>query len=99
MVVGVNGVGKTTSIGKIAAKFVRSGRSVLLVAGDTFRAAAIDQLKIWADRTGVEVVSQKAEYAARTIRPKIRRHLDDFLIPLKPVKVKKDSLGLISDRL
>jgi len=57
MVVGVNGVGKTTSIGKIAAKFVGSGQSVLLVAGDTFRAAAIDQLKIWGDRTGVEVVA------------------------------------------
>ncbi|MCW5203218.1 signal recognition particle-docking protein FtsY [Desulfobulbus sp. US1] len=57
MVVGVNGVGKTTSIGKLAAKFVGSGQSVLLVAGDTFRAAAIDQLKIWGDRTGVEVVA------------------------------------------
>ncbi|MCW5206111.1 signal recognition particle-docking protein FtsY [Desulfobulbus sp. F5] len=55
MVVGVNGVGKTTSIGKIAAKFVKSGQSVLLVAGDTFRAAAIDQLKIWGGRIGVEV--------------------------------------------
>jgi fused signal recognition particle receptor len=59
MVVGVNGVGKTTSIGKIGAKFVRAGKSVLLVAGDTFRAAAIDQLKIWGERIGVEVVSQK----------------------------------------
>ncbi len=59
MVIGVNGVGKTTSIGKIAAKFIRSGNSVLLVAGDTFRAAAIDQLKIWGERCGVEVVSQK----------------------------------------
>lgn len=57
MVVGVNGVGKTTTIGKIAAKFVDSGQSVLLVAGDTFRAAAIDQLKIWGDRGGVEVVA------------------------------------------
>ena len=57
MVVGVNGVGKTTSIGKIAAKFVNSGQSVLLVAGDTFRAAAIDQLKIWGDRGGVEVIA------------------------------------------
>jgi len=57
MVVGVNGVGKTTSIGKIAAKFVNAGQSVLLVAGDTFRAAAIDQLKIWGDRVGVEVVA------------------------------------------
>lgn len=59
MVIGVNGVGKTTSIGKLAAKFVRSGKSVLLVAGDTFRAAAIDQLKIWGDRNDIEVVSQK----------------------------------------
>ncbi len=59
MVVGVNGVGKTTTIGKIAAKFVRSGQSVLLVAGDTFRAAAIDQLKIWGERAGVEVSAQK----------------------------------------
>ncbi len=57
MVVGVNGVGKTTSIGKIAAKFVQSGHSVLLVAGDTFRAAAIDQLKIWGERTQVQVVA------------------------------------------
>ena len=57
MVVGVNGVGKTTSIGKIAAKFVKSGQSVLLIAGDTFRAAAIDQLKIWGTRVGVEVHS------------------------------------------
>ncbi len=59
MVVGVNGVGKTTTIGKIASKFVRSGRSVLLVAADTFRAAAIDQLKIWGERTGVEVVAKE----------------------------------------
>jgi fused signal recognition particle receptor len=57
MVVGVNGVGKTTSIGKIAAKFVNAGQSVLLVAGDTFRAAAIDQLKIWGERIRVEVVA------------------------------------------
>ncbi|HHO47251.1 MAG TPA: signal recognition particle-docking protein FtsY [Desulfobacteraceae bacterium] len=59
MVVGVNGVGKTTSIGKIAAKFARSGSSVLLVAADTFRAAAIDQLKIWAERCGADIVAQK----------------------------------------
>jgi fused signal recognition particle receptor len=59
MVVGVNGVGKTTTIGKIAYKFVQSGQSVLLVAADTFRAAAIDQLKIWGKRSGVEVVAQK----------------------------------------
>jgi fused signal recognition particle receptor len=58
MVVGVNGVGKTTTIGKIAAKFVRAGQSVLLVAGDTFRAAAINQLKIWGERVGVKVIAQ-----------------------------------------
>ena len=59
MVVGVNGVGKTTTIGKMASKFVRSGRSVLLVAGDTFRAAAIDQLKVWGERVGVDVVAKE----------------------------------------
>ncbi len=58
MVVGVNGVGKTTSIGKIAAKFVRSGKSVLLVAADTFRAAAVEQLKIWARRCGADIVAR-----------------------------------------
>ncbi len=57
MVVGVNGVGKTTTIGKMAHKFVTSGQSVLLVAGDTFRAAAIDQLQIWAERIGVDVIA------------------------------------------
>ena len=59
MVIGVNGVGKTTTIGKIANKFVRSGQSVLLVAADTFRAAAIDQLKVWGERVGVEVVAKE----------------------------------------
>ena len=59
MVVGVNGVGKTTTIGKIANKFVRSGSNVLLVAADTFRAAAIDQLKIWGERVGVDVVAKQ----------------------------------------
>ena len=58
MVVGVNGVGKTTTIGKIANKFTRSGRRVLLVAGDTFRAAAIDQLKVWGERVGAEVLAK-----------------------------------------
>lgn len=60
MVVGVNGVGKTTTIGKMAHKFVKSGQSVLLVAGDTFRAAAVEQLQIWGERVGVNVVSQKS---------------------------------------
>ncbi len=56
LVIGVNGVGKTTSIGKIANKFKKEGKKVLLAAGDTFRAAAIDQLEIWATRAGVELI-------------------------------------------
>jgi len=58
MVVGVNGVGKTTTIGKIARKFLRAERSVLLVAADTFRAAATSQLKIWGERNGIRVIAQ-----------------------------------------
>ena len=56
MVIGVNGVGKTTTIGKLAHNFTEDGKKVLLGAADTFRAAAIDQLQIWADRSGVDVV-------------------------------------------
>ena len=59
MVVGVNGVGKTTTIGKLAYNFKKAGKSVLLGAADTFRAAAIDQLQIWADRVDVPLVRQK----------------------------------------
>ncbi len=58
MVVGVNGVGKTTTIGKLAYHFKNAGKEVLLGAADTFRAAAVDQLSIWADRVGVELVKQ-----------------------------------------
>jgi fused signal recognition particle receptor len=58
MVVGVNGVGKTTTIGKLANKFKESGKKVVLGASDTFRAAAVDQLIIWADRVGVPIVQQ-----------------------------------------
>lgn len=58
MVVGVNGAGKTTTIGKMAARFKGAGKSVLLGAADTFRAAAVDQLEIWAERTGVPLVKQ-----------------------------------------
>ena len=56
MVIGVNGVGKTTSIGKMAANYKAQGKKVILGAGDTFRAAAIDQLAVWADRAGVDIV-------------------------------------------
>ena len=58
LVIGVNGVGKTTSIAKIANLLKKDGKSVLLAAADTFRAAAIDQLAVWADRVGVELISQ-----------------------------------------
>ena len=57
LVIGVNGVGKTTTIGKLAAQYKKSGKKVLIAAADTFRAAAIDQLKTWADRAGVEMIS------------------------------------------
>ncbi len=57
LVTGVNGSGKTTTIGKLAARFSREGRRVMLAAGDTFRAAAIEQLKIWGDRTGSPVIA------------------------------------------
>ncbi len=60
LVAGVNGSGKTTTIGKLAAKFRADGRSVMLAAGDTFRAAAIEQLKIWSDRTGAAFMAREA---------------------------------------
>ncbi len=59
MVVGVNGVGKTTTIGKLAYQFKKAGKSVYLGAADTFRAAAVDQLVIWAERAGVPIIKQK----------------------------------------
>ncbi len=59
LVVGVNGVGKTTSIGKLAQYYQRQGRKVVLAAGDTFRAAAIDQLEVWGERTGSDVIKQR----------------------------------------
>ena len=59
MVVGVNGTGKTTSVAKLAAFYKKSGKTVVLAAGDTFRAAAVDQLRTWGDRIGVTVVSGK----------------------------------------
>ena len=59
LVVGVNGSGKTTTIGKLAARFRAEGRTVMLAAGDTFRAAAIDQLKIWGQRTSATVIARE----------------------------------------
>ena len=62
MVVGVNGVGKTTTIGKIASQLKSSGKKVMIGAADTFRAAAVEQLDIWAQRAGVEIVKQQREW-------------------------------------
>ncbi len=59
LVIGVNGVGKTTTIGKLAAMYKKEGKKVILGAADTFRAAAIEQLEVWADRAGVEIVKHK----------------------------------------
>ena len=59
MIVGVNGVGKTTTIGKLANKFRNAGKSVIIGAADTFRAGAIDQLEVWAKRAKVDIVKQQ----------------------------------------
>ncbi len=59
MMIGVNGVGKTTTIGKLAAKLKNEGKTVMLAAADTFRAAAIDQLQVWADRSGVDIIKHQ----------------------------------------
>jgi fused signal recognition particle receptor len=85
MVVGVNGVGKTTTIGKLAYHFTKAGKSVLLGAADTFRAAAIDQLSIWADRTGVSIVKQDmgsdpAAVAFDTATSAVNRKIDVVII-------------------
>lgn len=61
LVVGVNGVGKTTSIGKIANRLKQDGKKVVIAAADTFRAAAVEQLEIWANRAGCQIVKKKKE--------------------------------------
>ncbi len=85
MIVGVNGVGKTTTIGKLAYRYRQAGRSVLLGAADTFRAAAIEQLDIWAERAGVPMVKQKhgsdpAAVAFDTLDSAQRRNTDVVII-------------------
>jgi fused signal recognition particle receptor len=85
MVVGVNGVGKTTTIGKLASHFKKAGKSVLIGAADTFRAAAIDQLTIWAERAGVPMVKQKmnsdpASVAYDTISSAMANNVDVVII-------------------
>ncbi len=85
MVVGVNGTGKTTSIGKLAARYTSSGKKVLIAAADTFRAAAIEQLMIWADRANAEIVKQKertdpAAVAYDSIEAALARSCDIVLV-------------------
>lgn len=85
MVVGVNGVGKTTTIGKLANQFKKAGYSVVLGAADTFRAAAIDQLQIWADRVGVPLVKQQmgsdpASVAFDTLQSAVAQNADIVII-------------------
>lgn len=85
MVVGVNGVGKTTTIGKLAYQFKQVGKKVILGASDTFRAAAVDQLKIWADRVGVDIVTQgmgadPASVAFDTLKSAVAKHADVVII-------------------
>jgi len=85
LVVGVNGVGKTTTIGKLAHNFKQAGKSVLLGAADTFRAAAVDQLTIWSERAGVPIVkkemgSDPASVAFDTVNAGVSRDVDIIII-------------------
>ena len=85
MVVGVNGVGKTTTIGKLAYRFKEAGNKVVLGASDTFRAAAIDQLQVWADRVGVPLVKQTmgsdpASVAFDTLSSAVAQNADIVII-------------------
>ena len=85
MVVGVNGVGKTTTIGKLAFQFKKQGYKVVLGAADTFRAAAIDQLQIWADRVGIPIVKQSmgsdpASVAFDTLQSAVNQNADVVIV-------------------
>ncbi|MFQ3182291.1 MAG: fused signal recognition particle receptor, partial [Polaribacter sp.] len=85
MVVGVNGVGKTTTIGKLASQFKKQGLKVVLGAADTFRAAAIDQLQVWADRTDVPIIRQEmgsdpASVAFDTLSAAVKQNADVVII-------------------
>ena len=108
MVVGVNGVGKTTTIGKMAYRYKQAGKKVVLGAADTFRAAAIEQLDVWAERAGVPVVKQKhgadpaALIEARScerfakLAPRLDPELGDFYLSLLKSEGRhfQDYLGL-----
>ena len=97
MVVGVNGVGKTTTIGKLAFQFKKAGYNVVLGAADTFRAAAIDQLQIWADRVGVPIVKQQmgsdpASVAFDTLQSAVAQNADVVIIDTAGRLHNKDGL-------
>lgn len=104
LVLGVNGTGKTTTIGKLAARYVRAGRTVVLGAGDTFRAAAIEQLQVWGERVGCEVVAGKqggdpASVAFDAVKTAIARNADVCIVDtagrLQTKKPLMDELGKI----
>lgn len=85
MVLGVNGVGKTTTIGKLAARFTSEGKKVLLAAGDTFRAAAIEQLEVWAKRAGCDIIKHEqggdpAAVAFDSVRAAVARKADIVIL-------------------
>jgi fused signal recognition particle receptor len=85
MVVGVNGVGKTTTIGKLSHQYIKAGKSVVIGAADTFRAAAVDQIKIWSERTGASLVSQgmnadPASVAFDTLSSAVAKQTDVVII-------------------
>ncbi len=97
MVIGVNGVGKTTTIGKIAHKFIASGKSVMLAAGDTFRAAAVSQLKIWGERNGVPVVAHRegadpSSVVFDALNSAIAKNIDILLVDTAGRMHTKDNL-------
>ncbi|MBT5874152.1 MAG: signal recognition particle-docking protein FtsY [Candidatus Latescibacteria bacterium] len=113
MVVGVNGVGKTTTIGKMAARYKQEGKTVLLAAGDTFRAAAIEQLEIWAHRADVDIVKHQqdadpAAVAYDALQAAIARNVDILIIDtagrlhtkanlMEELKKIKRTLGKLAD--
>lgn len=108
LVVGVNGAGKTTTIGKLAAQYKAAGRSVLLGAADTYRAAAIEQLEIWAERAGVPIVKQKqgsdpTAVAFDTVKSAIANNFDVVIIDtagrLHNKKSLMDELSKISRKM
>lgn len=103
LVVGVNGTGKTTSIGKLANHYISQGKKVVLVAGDTFRAAAIEQLSVWSERSGAELVHKEAQDPSAVVYDALQsakqRELDVVIIDtagrLHTQKNLMDELGKI----